>query len=81
MKDSDFPKYFKQAEPMLPTMTERSQEYRAGYHYGLAFVLAGSVWDWRRDVPYGTGYPERDAWLSGYEHGREHAARKQEAGS
>lgn len=75
MKDDDFPKYFRQAEPMLPTMTERSQEYRAGYHYGLAFVLSGSRWDWRRDVPHGTGYPERDAWLYGFENGCQQAER------
>ncbi|XKH61909.1 hypothetical protein LG290_16610 (plasmid) [Halomonas sediminis] len=73
MIDSDFPLYFEQAKAMLPAMNERSQEYREGYHYGLVFVLAGSCWDWRRDVPYGTGYAERDAWLSGFENGRERA--------
>jgi hypothetical protein len=74
---SDFPKFFRQAEPMLeaagPGMRERSDEYRAGYHYGLAYVLAGKEWQWRSDVPHGTGYAERDAWLAGFEHGIEHA--------
>lgn len=70
--------YFQKAKAMMPRLSaDRSTEFREGYIYALAWVLAGAEpCDKNRECPYGTGYAERDAWLWGWECAYDHAEKK-----